>query len=608
MGKDTPLRDRIRHTIRLDRAARFVWKAAPAWTLASLGLVLVQALLPLVSLYLIKLIVDGVTAALGSPEPAVAYGRVLFLIGMAAGVAVLNALAQMGGSLVREAQSLAVTDYMYGVLHRQSIRADLEYYENPAYFDTLHRAQMEGPNRPTSMVNGLVNVARSGITLLAVAGLLVTFHWVMAVVLVAAALPGIAVRVVYAGKMFRWQRERTQTQRKTGYLNWILTGASHAKEIRLFGLGDLLAGRFAALRRVLRGEQLALSRRRSLGELGAQAGATVAVFGSLAFIAFRAVHGSITLGDMVMYFQAFQRGLGYLRELLGGMAGLYEDNLFLRNLFEFLDLDPRVKDPEHPVPVPRPLCKGIEVDRVHFRYPSTHHDVLRDLTFHVAPGEVVALVGENGSGKTTLVKLLCRLYDPDEGAVCLDGVDVRRFRTQELRRQFSVVFQDFAMYHMTARENIRFGNLELAEEDGRIQDAARRAGIHDRIERLSMGYDTVLGRWFEEGEELSVGEWQKVALARAFVREDAQMIILDEPTSSMDARSEREVFEGFRRLLGGRAAVIVSHRFSTVRLADRICVFEGGRIVEEGSHDELVAVGGTYASLYAAGVAPGVRS
>jgi ATP-binding cassette subfamily B protein len=597
MAEPASLRQKIRTTLRLDRAARFVWRAAPGWTLASLGLVLIQALLPLLTLYLIKLIVDGVAQALGAADPGEAFGRVLVYVALAAAVAVANAGVQLLATLAREAQSLAVTDYMYGVLHDQSIRADLAYYENPSYFDTLHRAQMEGPHRPTSIVNGLVNVARDGVSLAAMAGLLFAFHWAMALVLVAAALPGIAVKVFHAGKMYRWQRERTQTQRAASYFNWILTGAPHAKEVRLFDLGGLFAGRFEALRKVLRGERLQIARRRSLGELGAQVGATLAVFGSLAFIAFRAVHGAITLGDMVMYFQAFQRGLGYLQGMLGGMAGLYEDNLFLRNLFEFLDLEPRVKEPPDPVPVPRPMREGLVVDGVSFQYPSTAGPVLEEVDLRVAPGEVVALVGANGSGKTTLVKLLFRLYDPDRGAVRIDGTDLRRFSVSELRQQFSVVFQDFVQYHLSARENIRLGNTALTGEDPRIREAAGRAGVHERIERLGRGYDTTLGRWFEDGEELSLGEWQKVALARAFLR-DAQVIVLDEPTSSLDARSEYELFEGFRRLLDGRSALLVSHRFSTVRMADRIYVFDKGRILEEGSHDALLARDGLYASLY----------
>ena len=288
--------------------------------------------------------------------------------------------------------------------------------------------------------------------------------------------------------MYKWQRERTPLERKAAYLNWILTGAPYAKEVRLFDLGALFSKGFDELRRILRGEKLDITRRRSMGELGAQAGATLAVFGSLAFIAYRTVHGLITLGDMVMYFQAFQRGLGSLQEMLSGLAGLYEDNLFLRNLFEFLDLEPGVREPERPVPVPRPMKQGIVVDHVTFQYPSTKRPVLQDVSLRVEPGRVVALVGENGSGKTTLVKLLCRLYDPGNGAVQIDGKDLRVFSINDLRRQLGVVFQDFVQYHLTARENIRLGNTDLSEKDGRICEAARQAGIHERIERLSKGY------------------------------------------------------------------------------------------------------------------------
>lgn len=581
----------------LRRALGLVWESARGWTVAGAALVLVQGLLPLLALYLTKLTVDAVAAGIRSPGKEGALARVLLFIGLTGLVALATAALRAVSEIVREQQGQRVTDHVMDVIHRQSAAVDLAYYEDPRYHDTLYRAQQEAPHRPMRMVQSLTTIVQNGVSLLGLAGLLLFLHWGVALVLFLAVLPGIAVKLGHARRLHAWQAGRAKIERRAWSFHWMLTSAPHAKELRVFGLGPLFRERYRELRERLREERMRLTVRRAGLDLVAQAGAILSLFGLLAFVAWRTLLGLLTLGDMVMYFQAFQRAQTYLQEILGGMAGLYEDGLFLGNFEEFLALRPEVAAPASPVPVPSPATTGFSVEGVGFRYPSSERPVLEDVRLTIGPGEVVALVGDNGSGKTTLAKLLCRLYDPTAGRITVDGTDLRDLDPEALRREISVVFQDHVHYPLSARENVWIGDVASDPRGAAIRTAVEKAGAGGLVERLPRGWDTVLGGQFEDGAELSVGEWQKVALARAFLR-DARLVVLDEPTSSMSARAEAEVFQSIRQLLDGRSALLVSHRFSTVRMADRICVLEQGRIVEQGTHDELVRLGGIYAGMY----------
>jgi ATP-binding cassette subfamily B protein len=582
----------------LRRSVQLVWRGSAGWTVFGLGLGVAQAALPLIGLFLLKRIIDTIIAGAGKGLGSGGLRLLTVLIGCAFLAQLLTVLCKALGQLAQEEQAAKVTEYMQDLLHRKSIEVDLEHYETPAFKNTFHRAQQEAPYRPTRIVQGLAQLTQSAFSLVAVSGLLFfSLNWVFFLILALAAVPGLWVRFRQTKQMFQWQIERTPIERQADYYNWMLTGSHHAKENRLFDVGNILKDRAAELRHELNRRRLKFTFQKSSGDFITQSMALLVMFGAFGMLARGAIAGSVTVGALVMVYQALQRGLGYFQELLLSLANLYENNLFVRNVYAFLDQPVTLVEPVHSRPIPRPFRQAIRCEHVRFQYRGSSRPCLDDVSMVIEPGEVVALVGENGAGKSTLIKLLCRMYDPTDGRITIDGTDIRQFKKAELRRAISVVFQDFVQYQLPVKDNIWLGNIHLPASDETIVRSAHAADADAFIRKLKWGYESVLGTLFEGGEELSVGQWQKIALARAFHR-PSELIVLDEPTSALDPKSEFAVFEKFRQLAAGRSTLLISHRLSTVKMADRIYVLRGGRIVEQGTHEELVELGTDYASLY----------
>ncbi len=579
----------------LGRAIRLIFATSRWWAIAWLGLLLIQGLLPAATVFLTRQLIDRSVVAIRMAGAWEGIQPVLIPAALMAAVMVLTEVVQSGIDWTRTVQAELLYDHTTDLVHRTSAAADMAFYESPEYFDHLHRARSDASPRLLALLEGGGGLFQNGVTLIAMAGILIPYGLWLPLILVLSTLPALGSVLHFNRRFHQWWKASTGDRRRTDYFDSMLTGASAAAELRLFDLGGHFQGEYARLRQRLRTVYLRMTLRQSLTRLGAGITALVLAGLPMAWMLLRALQGLATLGDLALFYQAFNRGQTLMRVLLGNVGTIYTNSLFLGSLFEFLDLEPRVVDPPNPLPAPGVLLEGIAFRGVTFRYPKSERAALENFDLVVPAGQIVAIVGANGSGKSTLLKLLCRLYDPDCGSIELDGNDIRALALRDLRSLITVLFQAPVAYHTTAAQNIALGVFPVTPDDQAIQAAAVAAGAHEVIERLPRGYATHLGKWFADGVDLSGGEWQRVALARAFLRQ-AQIILLDEPTSAIDAWAEADWFERFRTLAKGRTALLITHRFTIARRADIIHVMDAGRIVESGRHEELLARGGLYAA------------
>ena len=571
------------------RTLGLVWRTSKPATLGLGALTLLNAVVPLGVAFVGKQLVDAV----------VAHDRAAALrwVGVELALVAALAAASQGLGLLRQVLGSQLGLHINLGILEKAIDLPLPAFEDPEFYDQLTRARREASSRPLSMVTRTFQMAQSTIALLGYSALLLRFSGLAVVALLVAAIPATVAEMRYANKAFSLRNWRSPEVRKLMYLENVLASEEHAKEVKLFGLGAHFLARYRELGQQFTREDEVLSVRRGAAGYALSLVATVAFYGCYALMAAGAALGRISLGDMTLGMVAFRQGQQAFQTLLAGFGGMYEDNLYMSNLFGFLDsvqATPTLRESDA-----HRDERGVRFEDVGFRYPGREEFALRHVDVFIPAGESLAIVGQNGAGKTTFIKLLTRLYEPTEGRIWLDGRPLDAWDEAVLRQRIAVVFQDFARYQLSARENVGLGSVGAIADDARIHRAVDQGGAEPVLAKLAQGLETPLGRRFGGGVELSGGQWQKIALARAFMREEADILVLDEPTAALDAESEHAVFERFRELTRGRTSILISHRFPTVRMADRIIVIERGELVEQGTHAALVAENGRYAQLFA---------
>ncbi|HVW92512.1 MAG TPA: ABC transporter ATP-binding protein [Devosia sp.] len=582
-----------------------IWRTNPWLTTASFGLRLLAALQPAVTLLLTKLVIDEVQhqAALPPPGPGLmdwlASGRLTRLVWLLVAelvVVVARDIDNRAVNVVDQILGASHSDRVTIELMEHAAQLDLTHFEQADYQDRLERARRQASSRST-VLSQIFSQGQSIVSAVALAAGLFLYAPLLIILLALSLVPAVISEFRFNRLAYWLSNSRSPDRRQLEYLRQIGASAETAKEVKLFGLGGFIVGRFRQLSAKILAEERKVAIDRAIWAGLLQTFSTLTYYGAFAYIVWRTLQHELTIGDLVFLSGSFLQLAGFLNSILVGFTQIAGQSLYLDDLFSFFDIAPTILDPKDPKPFPVPMKQGIVFDNVGFRYPGSDRWALRGLSFTIPAGETLALVGENGAGKTTIVKLLTRLYDADEGRITIDGIDLRNFAGADLRRHIGVIFQDFLRYSFSAAENIGVGRIEAFEDRPRIEQSAEMSLADPVIRGLPQGYDQPLGKLFAGGRDLSGGEWQKVALARAYMRE-AEIVILDEPTAALDARAEAEVFERFKSLAEGTTAVLISHRFSTVRMADHIVVIEGGKVLETGTHAELMVRGGRYAELF----------